>query len=66
MDLPAIASLGLVQARRAGANEHKYYYFNLYLFVFIRSFPYPLSSFLFSLSYFSLFGMRDTPSLRCT
>ena len=47
MDLPAIASLGLVQARRAGANEHKYYYFNLCLFVFIRGFPYPLFAFLF-------------------
>jgi hypothetical protein len=34
------------------ANEHKYYYFNLCLFVFIRGFPYPLSSFLFSLFYF--------------
>jgi len=29
------------------ANEHKYYYFNLCLFVFIRGLPYPLSSFLF-------------------
>jgi len=29
------------------ANEHKYYYFNLCLFVFIRGFLYPLSSFLF-------------------
>jgi len=25
------------------ANEHKYYYFNLCLFVFIRGFPYPWS-----------------------
>ena len=28
-------------------NEHKYYYFNLCLFVFIRGFVYPLFSFLF-------------------
>ena len=27
------------------ANEHKYYYFNSCLFVFIRGFPYPLSYF---------------------
>jgi len=32
------------------ANEHKYYYFSLCLFVFIRGFPYPLSSFLFPIS----------------
>jgi len=30
-------------------NEHKYYYFNLCLFVFIRGFVYPLFSFLFPL-----------------
>ena len=33
------------------ANEHKYYYFNLCLFMFIRGFPHPLSSFLFPISY---------------
>ena len=32
------------------ANEHKYYYFNSCLFVFIRGFPYSLSSFLFPIS----------------
>jgi hypothetical protein len=32
------------------ANEHKYYYFNSCSFVFIRGFPYPLSSFLFPIS----------------
>jgi hypothetical protein len=31
--------------------EYKYYYFNFCLFVFICGFPYPLSSFLYSLSY---------------
>jgi hypothetical protein len=31
------------------ANEHKYYYFNLCLFVFIRGFPYPLYYFLFTI-----------------
>jgi len=31
-------------------NEHKYYYFNSCLFVFIRGFPYPLSYFLFPIS----------------
>jgi hypothetical protein len=36
------------------ANEHKYYYFNLCLFVFIRGFLYPLSSFLFSISSFNV------------
>jgi hypothetical protein len=41
------------------ANEHKYYYFDSCLFVFIRGFLYPLSlilyplfSFLFPISYF--------------
>jgi hypothetical protein len=38
------------------ANEHKYYYINSCLFVFIRGFPYPFFSFLFSLSYFWLKG----------
>ena len=32
------------------ANEHKYYYTNSCLFVFIRGFPYPLFSFLFPIS----------------
>jgi len=40
------------------ANEHKYYFFNLSLFVFIRGFLYPLSSFLFSISYFGFKGHR--------
>jgi len=61
MDLPAIASLGLVQARRAGANEHKYYYFNLCLLVFIRGFPYPLFFFLFSLSGSRIAGFSTRP-----
>ena len=51
MDLPAIASLGLVQARRAGANEHKYYYFNSCSSV-VSLILFPLFSFLISLSYF--------------
>jgi hypothetical protein len=38
------------------ANEHKYYYFYLCLFVVIRGFTYPLSYFLFPISYFQLKG----------
>jgi len=38
------------------ANEHKYYYLNLCLFVFIRGFPYPLFSFLISVLTFLDFG----------
>jgi hypothetical protein len=47
------------------ANEHKYHYFNLCLFVFIRGFIFPLSSFLFSLFYFmgasNFVSLRDDP-----
>jgi hypothetical protein len=41
------------------ANEHEYFYFNLCLYVFIRSFDHPLSSFQFSIYcfWFIYFGL---------